>query len=126
MQVLVAIAAVFVESIRWTGCLYVPLFLTKKGVRTAALNEGMRARIENKKKTESGTTVTRRGFHARCMRMQREKRCIHANTIANGVSLHTRGVRYSLFFLQAPASTGSEHERMSLSSSVEPEFILHG
>jgi predicted 2-oxoglutarate/Fe(II)-dependent dioxygenase YbiX len=38
---------------------------------------------------------------------------LHDNTIAHGVSLHTRGVRYSLFFLQAPASTGSEHERGS-------------
>ena len=29
------------------------------------------------------------------------------SSIAHGVSLHTRGLRYSLFFLQAPASTGS-------------------
>ena len=32
---------------------------------------------------------------------------LHDSSTAHGVSLHTRGVRYSLFFLQAPASTGS-------------------
>ena len=32
---------------------------------------------------------------------------LHNSSIAHGVSLHTRGVRYSLFFLQAPGSTGS-------------------
>ena len=38
---------------------------------------------------------------------------VHDKTIAHGVSLHTRGVRYGLFFLQAPTSTGIEHERGS-------------
>jgi predicted 2-oxoglutarate/Fe(II)-dependent dioxygenase YbiX len=32
---------------------------------------------------------------------------LHNSFIAHGVSLHTRGVRYSLFFLQVPTSTGS-------------------
>jgi len=32
---------------------------------------------------------------------------LHDSSIAHGVSLHTRGVRYSLFFLQAPDSSGS-------------------
>ena len=32
---------------------------------------------------------------------------LHNSSIAHGVSLHTRGVWYNLFFLQVPASTGS-------------------
>ncbi len=35
---------------------------------------------------------------------------VHDKTIAHGVTLHTRGVRYSLFFLEASTSTCSEHE----------------